>query len=191
MQEYLLKYLVLHKNLTIPKVGVFNIESLSAQIDGTNNLLYPPSQVIRFKQELASPDRNFYDFLAHETGLDLVDVIKKLQQISIQILAETKEIKGANLEGIGILKQEHAGHLLFFSERPLEYLYPQVKIDKAISIAKSANMKQTPFKTQELEGDELREFLGQANDIEGNENWWVYALGFLLLGIGALLFYYV
>ena len=30
MQEYLLKYLILHKNLTIPKVGVFNIESLSA-----------------------------------------------------------------------------------------------------------------------------------------------------------------
>jgi hypothetical protein len=42
-----------------------------------------------------------------------------------------------------------------------------------------------------LEGDELREFLGQANDVEGGDNWWVYALGLLLLGIGALLFYYV
>lgn len=191
MQEYLLKYLILHKNLTIPKVGVFHIESLSAQIDGTNHLLYPPSQVIRFKHEMVAPDRNFYDFLVHETGLELVDVIKKLQQISIQIISETKETKGAILEGIGTLKQEHTGQLLFFSERPLEYLYPQVKIDKAISIAKSESMKQAPFKTQELEGDELREFLGQANDADGNDNWWVYALGLLLLGFGALLFYYV
>jgi hypothetical protein len=191
MQEYLLKYLILHKNLTLPKVGVFNIENLSAQIDGTNHLLYPPSQVIRFKQEQVSPERNFYDFLVKETGLELVDVIKKLQQISIQILAETKETKGAILEGIGTLKQEATGHLLFFSDRPLEYLHPQVKIDKAISLAKSASMKQAPFKTQELEGDELREFLGQANDADSNDNWWVYAFGLLLLGIGALLFYYV
>ena len=70
-------------------------------------------------------------------------------------------------------------------------IIPQVKIDKAISIAKSANMKQVPFQSQELEGDELRAFLGQANEGEGNDNWWVYALGLLLLGIGALLFYYV
>jgi hypothetical protein len=190
MEEYLLKYLVLHKILAIPKVGIFHIESLSAQIDGTNHLLYPPSQVIRFKQELVSPDRNFYDFLVHETGMDLVDVIKNLQQISIQILAEAKETNGALIKGIGTLKQENAGHLLFFSERPLEYLYPQVKIEKAISLAKSANMKQAPYKSQELEGDELREFLGQANEDDG-DNWWIYALGLLLLGIGALLFYYV
>ena len=67
----------------------------------------------------------------------------------------------------------------------------RVNIDKAISLAKTANLKQAAFKGQELEGDELREFLGQANDVEGGDNWWVYALGLLLLGIGALLFYYV
>ena len=142
MNEYLLKYLVLHKNLSLPKVGIFHIEHLSAQVDGTNHLLYPPSQVIRFKQEIASPDRNFYDFLVAESGLEMGEVIKKLQQFSQQILIDAKEAKGAILEGIGTLKQENTGHLLFFSERPLEYLYPQVKIDKAISFAKSASLNQ-------------------------------------------------
>jgi hypothetical protein len=191
MREYLFKYLVLHKNLSIPKVGVFNIESLSAQIDGTNNLLYPPSQVIRFKQEMVTPDRNFYDFLVAESGMELVDVIKHLQIFTQNLLSEAQEAKGAVLEGIGTLKREHSGHLLFFADRPLEYLFPQVNIDKAISLAKTANLKQAAFKGQELEGDELREFLGQANDVEGGDNWWVYALGLLFLGIGALLFYYV
>jgi CCDC81-like prokaryotic HU domain 1 len=191
MREYLFKYLVLHKNLCIPKVGVFNIENLSAQIDGTNNLLYPPSQVIRFKQEMVTPDRNFYDFLVAESGMELVDVIKHLQLFAQNILTEAQDTKGAVLEGIGTLKREHSGHLLFFADRPLEYLFPQVNIDKAISLAKTANLKQAAFKGQELEGDELREFLGQANDVEGGDNWWVYALGLLLLGIGALLFYYV
>ncbi len=191
MNEYLLKYLVLYKNLSIPKIGVFTIEDLSAQIDGTNHLLYPPSQVIRFKQEMVAPDRNFYDFMVSESGLDLVDIISRLKLISLQILSEAKENKGAIIEGIGTIKQESAGHLLFFPERPLEYLYPQVKIERAIALAKSESMKQVPFKTHELEGDELKEFLGQDIDVEGNDNWWIYAVGLLILGIGALLFYYV
>lgn len=190
MEQYLLKYLVLHKHLTIPKVGIFNIEQLSAQIDGTNHLLYPPSQVIRFKQEMGSPDRSFYDFMINESGMELVDVIKYLQNFTQKILEESIQKKGAVLQGIGTLKKEDTGHILFFSERPLDYLFPQVKIDKAISLAKSNNMKQSDFKKQELEGDELREFLGQANDADGGDNWWVYALALLLLGIGALLFYY-
>jgi len=191
MHKYLFKYLVLHKNLAIPKVGVFKIEGLSAQIDGTNNLLYPPSQVIRFKQEMAVPDRTFYDFLVNESGLELVDVIKNLHHFSKNLLTAAKDPNGALLEGIGTLKIENSGHLLFFSERPLEYLLPQVKIEKSISLGKSANMITPAFIGQELEGDELREFLGQANDAENGDNWWVYALGLLLLGIGALLFYYV
>lgn len=191
MEQYLLKYLVLHKHLTIPKIGVFNIEQLSAQIDGTNHLLYPPSQVIRFKQELGSPDRSFYDFMIHESGMELVDIIKYLQNFSQKIIEESQEATGAILKGIGTLKKEDTGHILFFSERPLEYLFPQVKIDKAISLAKSNSMKQSDFKRKELEGDELREFLGQSNDAEGGDNWLVYALGLLLLGVGALLFYYI
>jgi len=191
MQAYLFKYLVLHKNLSIPKVGSFSVEPLSAQVDGTNHLLYPPAQVIRFKEEMVTPDRNFYDFLVRETGWELVDVIKNLQQFSQNLLEDAKDAKGAILEGIGVLKKEQNGHLLFFSERPLEYLFPQVKIDKAISLAKSVSLKQPTFQSKELEGDELREFLGQSNDVAGNDNWWVYALGLLLLGIGALLFYYV
>ena len=80
MHQYLLKYLVLHKQLPLPKVGVFSIEQVSAQIDSTNHLLYPPSQVIRFSQETVAADRNFYDFIVNETGWELVDVMRKLLQ---------------------------------------------------------------------------------------------------------------
>lgn len=191
MHQYLLKYLVLHKNLCIPAVGVFKIEQLSAQIDSTNHLLYPPSQVIRFKQESAAVDRYFYDFIANESGMELVDVMKQLQLFAQKVLQDARAANGAMLEGIGILKQDENGHILFFSERPLDYLFPQVKIDKSITLAKAGVPKQDAFKTSELEGEELKELLGQTIDADSSDNWWVYALGLLLLGIGALLFYYV
>ena len=62
MYQYLFKYLVLHKNLAIPKLGVFSMEQLSAEIDSTNHLMYPPTQIVRFKQDIVVADRHFYDF---------------------------------------------------------------------------------------------------------------------------------
>ncbi len=191
MHQYLLKYLVLHKQLPLPKVGVFSIEQVSAQIDSTNHLLYPPSQVIRFSQETVAADRNFYDFIVNETGWELVDVMRNIQKFVQQLLIEAQDKHGAILQGIGTLKKEGDGHLLFFADRPLDYLFSQVKIDKSISLAKAATLKQSAYKAKELEGDELRELLGQATDSDSSDNWWVYAFALLLLGIGALLFYYV
>ena len=191
MHQYLLKYLVLHKQLPLPKLGVFSIEQVSAQIDATNHLLYPPSQVIRFTQETVAADRHFYDFIVNETGWELVDVIRHIQKFAQQLLNQAQDKEGAILEGIGTLKQEADGHLLFFADRPLDYLFSQVKIDKSVSLAKADTLKQSAYKAQELEGDELRELLGQAIDSDASDNWWVYAFALLLLGVGALLFYYV
>jgi hypothetical protein len=172
-------------------VGVFSIEQVSAQIDSTNHLLYPPSQVIRFSQETVAADRHFYDFIVNETGWELVDVMRNIQKFVQQLLIEAQDKHGAMLQGIGTLKKEADGHLMFFADRPLDYLFSQVKIDKSISLAKAATLKQSAYKAKELEGDELRELLGQATDSDATDNWWVYAFALLLLGIGALLFYYV
>ncbi|OYY14500.1 MAG: hypothetical protein B7Y69_11895, partial [Sphingobacteriia bacterium 35-40-8] len=126
-----------------------------------------------------------------ETGWELVDVMRNIQKFAQQLLTDAQDKHGAILEGIGTLKKEADGHLMFFADRPLDYLFSQVKIDKSISLAKAATLKQSSYKAKELEGDELRELLGQATDSDATDNWWVYAFALLLLGVGALLFYYV
>ena len=191
MYQYLLKYLVLHKNLAIPKLGVFSMEQLSAEIDSTNHLMYPPTQIVRFKQDIVVADRHFYDFLVRETGQDLVDVIKELHAFTQQVLQEVQTITGSVLQGIGLLKKDNNGLLLFIPERPLDYLYKHVFIDKSISLAVNTTNEIEISETAVLEGVALTEFLGQSNEAETSDNWWVYAIVLLLLGIGALLFYYV
>lgn len=191
MYQYLLKYLVLHKQLPLPKLGVFSIVQLSAQIDSTNHLLYPPSQVIRFSQETVAPDRRFYDFIIHETGLELIDVIREIQNFVQQLLIDVQDKQGAILQGIGILKKEADGNLLFFADRPLDYLFSQIKVDKTISMAKAALQKQLHLNANELETEALRELAGQETDADCIDNWWRYALALLVLGVGALLFYYL
>ena len=191
MYQYLLKYLVLHKNLAIPKLGVFSMDQMSAEIDRTNHLMYPPTQIIRFKQETVVADRHFYDFLVRETGLDLADVMKELHAFTQQVLQEVQTLSGSVLQGIGTLKKEDNGLFLFIPERPLDYLFKQVSIDKSISLVVSATQGANIEETSVLEGGALTDFLGQTNEEETTDNWWVYAIALLLLGIGALLFYYV
>jgi hypothetical protein len=191
MYQYLFKYLVLHKRLAIPKLGVFTMEQLSAEIDSTNHLMYPPSQIIRFKHDEVAADRHFYDFLVHETEQDLADVIKELHAFSQQVLQEAQTITGAILQGIGTLKNDNNGLFLFIPERPLDYLFKHVSIDKSISLAVFTNKHSDMETSSVLKGDDLTDFLGQTNESETSDNWWVYAIALLILGIGALLFYYV
>ncbi len=191
MHQYLLKYLVLHKQLPLPKLGVFSIVQVSAQIDSTNHLLYPPSQVIRFSQETVAADRRFYDFIIHETGLELIVVMRDIQNFVQQLLLDAQDKQGAILQGIGTLKKEADGDLLFFANRPLDYLFSQIKVDKTISMAKAALQKQLDLNANELETEALRELAGQETDADSIDNWWLYALALLVLGVGALLFYYL
>jgi hypothetical protein len=191
MYQYLLKYLVLHKQLPLPKLGVFSIVQVSAQIDSTNHLLYPPSQVIRFSQETVAADRRFYDFIIHETGLELIVVMRDIQNFVQQLLLDAQDKQGAILQGIGTLKKEADGDLLFFANRPLDYLFSQIKVDKTISMAKAALQKQLDLNANELETEALRELAGQETDADSIDNWWLYALALLVLGVGALLFYYL
>jgi len=191
MYQYLFKYLVLHKSLAKPKLGVFTLEELSAEIDTTNNLMYPPTQIIYFKHDEVAADRHFYHFLENEMGQDFADVIKELQAFSHQVLQEAQTITGAILQGIGTLKIDNNGLFLFIPERPLDYLFKHVSIDKSISsvvtISKDSNNEESTV----LAGEALTDFLGQTNEAETSDNWWVYAIALLILGIGALLFYYV
>jgi len=193
MNQYLHKYLVLNKKLSIPDVGNLVIESNGAQLDSVNGLLYAPSPIILFKQDAAKADKFFFDFLAQEMGTDEVVAIRSFHDYLYKIKSTLNTTEGSLIPGIGRLKKEENGYILFSPEKNLQELLPQVKIGVTYPIAK----KQATIdydKDHELtsqEEDDIRELIGKESEEEGVDNWWVYALVLLLIGVGALLFYYV
>jgi len=193
MNQYLHKYLVLNKKLSIPDVGNLVLESTGAQLDSINGLLYAPSQMIVFKQDAAKADKFFFDFLAQEMGTDEVVAIRNFHDYLYKIKSNLNTSQGSVIPGIGRLKKEENGYILFSPEKNLQELLPQVRIGASYPIAK----KETLFdydKDHELsaqEEDDIRELMGKDSEEAGADNWWVYALILLLIGVGALLFYYV
>jgi len=193
MNQYLHKYLVLNKKLSIPDVGNLIIESNGAQLDSINGLLYAPSQMIVFKQDAAKADKFFFDFLAEEMGTDEVVAIRSFHDYLYKIKSTLNTSQGSNIPGIGRLKKEENGYILFSPEKNLQELLPQVKIGATYPIAKKEELidydKEHDLSAQEE--DDIRELIGQETEEEGGDNWWIYALILLLIGVGALLFYYV
>ena len=81
----------------------------------------------------------------------------------------------------------------FSPEKNLLELMPQVKLDATYPMPEKVELidydKEKELTFQEEE--DIRELLGQESEGEESDNWWIYAIILLLIGVGALLFYYV
>jgi hypothetical protein len=71
---------------------------------------------------------------------------------------------------------------------------PQVKLNAAFKLPQKfvpVVPEEEERELTEKEEEDIRELLGQ-DSLEGKADyWWVYAIILLLIGVGALLFYYV
>ncbi len=195
MYQYLHKYLVLNQKLSIPDVGNLVIETNGAKLDAANGFLFAPSPTIRFKQEQTPPsDKLFFDFLAEEMGLDQVSAIKSFHDYLYKLKTSLTTPKGAVIPGIGMMRKEENGYILFTPEKNLLELMPQVKLEGGVEFAKKevkVYHEDDERELSEQEEEDIRELLGQDSQSAGNDNWWVYAVILLMIGLGALLFYYV
>lgn len=195
MYQYLHKYLVLNHKLSIPDVGNLVIETNSSKLDTANGFLFAPSPTIKFKQEQTPPsDKLFFDFLSEEMGLDQVSAIKNFHDYLYKLKTSLTTPKGAIIPGIGIMRKEENGYILFTPEKNLLELMPQVKLGDGVEFSKKdvkVYHEDDERDLSEQEEEDIRELLGQDSQMSGADNWWVYAVILLMIGIGALLFYYV
>lgn len=195
MYQYLHKYLVLNHRLSIPDIGNFVIEQNTAKLDSANGFLFAPAPAIRFKQEPTPPsDKFLFDFISEEMGVDQMTAIKQFHDYVYKIKTSLTTPQGAVIPGIGMMRKEENGYILFTPEKNLLDILPQVKVNESIEMVKKDVVKidhDADRTLTEQEEEDIRELLGQDTQIQSSDNWWVYAVILLMIGLGALLFYYV
>lgn len=197
MQDLLYKYLILNQKLQIPEIGSFSIDTLPAEIDKANGLLHAPTQVIRYRQGSAESDQRFIQFLSREKGLDEADAVSEFNDYITRLQHESTTNHGVEIPGMGTLKKETNGHYLFLADRSVNEMYPQLKLSGNFEVQHAYYRLDKPTAHRQTETDEeaIRELdVNEDEAIEKSEEadyWWVYVMIILLLGVGALLFYYV
>ena len=174
MDQQLYKYLVLHKNLAIPQLGSFVIKNEPSHFDSTTGLLHAPKPVIHFTDGIIPmSEKFFFDFLSSEMGIDEVAAIKQFHDYAYQLRKDLQENRVVAVGGIGTLAKGEDELVSFNPAHDISELLPPVQKAEAIPV------------TDVYDSEKI-------SDIEETKDqWWVYALVLLIIGLGALLYYYI
>ena len=190
MYEIFYKYLIVNQKIGLPGVGNFYIESIPAKIDIVHSTLTAPSQSVIFSVEAPLNDRSFFDYLSREMKLNGIEAVTRFNEFSQQI-NERAINSGAILPGIGTLKKNENGQFSFYPEIKNNTLLPQIHINDSV-VADSKliavyDSGETKIITQESAAPEEEKIVMHDSD----DFWWVYAIILALMGLGALLYYYI
>jgi hypothetical protein len=177
MDQQLYKYLVLHKNLAIPQLGNFVVKTEPSNYDRTTGLLHAPKPVIHFTDtSIPMSEKFFFNFLSAEMGIDEVTAIKQFHDFAYQLRKDLQENRTVAVGGIGTLTKGEDELVSFNPAHDLSELLPPVQKGEAIP----ATDTNDAYDSEEISDIE-----------EGKDQWWVYALVLLIIGLGALLYYYI
>ncbi len=173
MQQYLYKYLLLHHKLSIPALGNFMVEYQPAHYNESTGLLFPRKPIIDFNEGPApAPDQNLIHFLSAEMGIDEAAAGKEFQNFSIKLLVNMVEQHFTDLHGIGRIKKEMNGHIVFLPASNLIDILPPLRLGDKIKLGKPVikEVKEIKKDTKEIkETKETREVKELRNTITGNE----------------------
>ncbi len=150
MQELLYKYLLINHKLSIPALGNFEIGYKRAQFNESTGLLFPGRPSIEFNEGPATgSDKDLVNFLATEMGTDESTVSKELQNYSINLLVSMVEQHHIDLKGIGRIKKESIGNILFTPASNLLDILPPMRLGEKVKIGKVLK-ENTEIKSKEI-----------------------------------------
>ncbi len=191
MYPILYKYLLVNKQMTLPGLGVFNIKPIAAELDFVKGVLHAPQVAVHFTKDPAAVDKNLFQYLSKELGVDEWQAVRKFIDFTY-IIKETIETKSVvELPGLGKLQKSVNNEIYFVKGDNLKPFANDIKLNAAND--SSANLVElyvtgdNLILTEETEDDKLEMIVKE----EGEDYWWVYALILALMGVGALLYYYI
>ncbi len=157
MQQYLYKYLLLHHKLSIPALGNFMVEYQPAYYNESTGLLFPRKPFIDFNEGPApGSDRSLIHFLSLEMGVDEITAMKEFQNFSIRLLVNMVEQHFTDLQGIGRIKKEMNGHIVFQPASNLIDILPPLRLGDKIKFKQPVVQEEMPVVNEVKEIKETR-----------------------------------
>lgn len=181
-------YLLHNHSVSIPGLGTIYIERTPAQSDFVNRQILPPSYHFRFDRYFDTPGKDFFTFLSVKKHIHDFEAIKMFNEWALELRNSISGVdQSAELEGIGLLKRDASGDVVF---------EPAVKPEAYTLSVPAERIIRTNAKHIMLVGDkettnvEMSDYL-QEEPSRKRISWWVYALIIAAVCIIAIvLFYY-
>jgi len=187
IERHIVELLYRYNCVVVPNFGAFLANTTSARIDSNKQILYPPTKVLSFNQQLTKNDGLLVSHIASVKNLPYESLLEEVNETSKQWMDRLQNGKQLFLEGIGKLWMGREQKIQFTPEPGYNYL---------ISSFGFSSFNATPILREELkeEIEELEEKIPftitpERRESIGHRNWLKYAAVFLLcLATGASAF---
>ncbi len=192
LYELFYKYLILNGRASMPGIGTFGVEQVPATMDFENKKLNPPTQNIRLESfDIATDTYSLYNYLARELKVDESEAARRFQEFSHEIQKQANASQTVLLPGIGKLRKDLVNGFLIDPETENK----QVMQDLWISKTQAANTGLLDIYNTG-KPDSIKEYNPNSNPEkmivkESDDYWWVIAIVLAIMGLGALLYYYI
>ncbi|MFY8129002.1 MAG: hypothetical protein ACOVMM_11535 [Chitinophagaceae bacterium] len=194
MFELFYKYLILNNKASLPGIGSFLVEQIPASMDFEHKKLIPPSQKISLNNNVNEQEvLSFQNFLTQELAVNNDESLQKLNTFTQTIQHQITSNGSLELPNIGKLVKNINGGFSLNTNISTEN--KQILSDLWINKSQAAN---TNF--MDVYSDTMPTIIRRENFVENNavfinketeDYWWVWAIVLAIMGLGALLYYYI
>jgi len=171
----------------VPGLGTIYLEKVSAESDADGKNILPPAYHFRFDKYFDAPDKDFFLHLASEKKIADYEAIKWYNEFSYDLRNKIRHEEKAEWEGIGILKKDDEGNIVFESTTGTPWFLQPVSVEyisqkgQGNSLAATDNGPQIPNSETLVYPEEFA---------EKRIKWWVYPLTAAAIAIIVLIFYF-
>jgi hypothetical protein len=191
LYELFYKYLILNGRASMPGIGTFGVEQVPATMDFENKKLTPPTQNIKIESyEIATDTYSLYNYLAKELGVNESEAARRFQEFTHDVEKQIAASGTLLLPGIGNIRKEFSGYVID-TETESKQVLPDLWITKTQAATTSlmdvyANVQPSIIKQSNFDGNSEKLVAKEKEDY-----WWVIAIVLAIMGLGALLYYYI
>ena len=113
MYGELYQYLILHKQLNIPGIGIFQLERKPADIDFVSKVVNPPAYSIALHHSNASPSQRIFSWLSDIQNIPERDALSRFNDFAFELRNKIMSGEKLQWDGIGTLSKGLAGEIRF------------------------------------------------------------------------------
>lgn len=179
-------YLLQNSSVSIPGLGTIYVERIPAQSDFVNRQLLPPAYHFRFDKYFDAPGKDFFTYVAARMKVQDYEAIKMYNEWAVQLRNDIGTEHATALEGVGSLKRDMSGDVVFEPMGPLNTYAIPVPAERIIR----TNARHVMLVgDREVSNVEMSGYL-QEESSANRSRWWIYALIIAAVAVAAIIIHY-
>ena len=187
MFSILNNYLFQHKSISVPGLGTIYLEKLPAELDASGKNILPPAYHFRFDKYFDAPDKDFFLHLAAEKKIADYEAIKWYNEFSYELRNKIRHEEKAEWEGVGILKKDDEGNIVFESTTGTPSFLQPVPVEY---VNHNGQKNYSAITNNGAQTSSSEEVVYPEEFAEKKRSWWVYPLIAAAVAIAVLIFHF-